>query len=263
MGTFVEPVTADPPDWDRRAVLRQRWTDLAYFHWPYDPEVVQGLLPPGVTVDVHDGHAWVGLIPFVMRDVRLGAVPVPSPLATFVEINVRTYVVDPQGRRAVWFFSLDVPRALIVGVARSVFALPYRWARAGFEHEGERRRYRMRRSPLRDSGIHADISFSVGDRIEDSEVGAFEHFVSARWALLTRRRQQLLHGRVDHPRWPLHEIRSWEIRQNVVEAAGLPTPPGPPHALYSPGVDVEVAWFERAATPAIGAVASWPDGPTP
>ena len=121
----VEPIVADPPDLTRRSVMSQEWTDLGYFHWRYQPEAVQALLPDGVTVDTHDGAAWVGLIPFVMRRVKpLHVGPLPW-LSTFVEINVRTYVIDPQGRRAVWFFSLDVPRRPIVGVARSLFSLPY------------------------------------------------------------------------------------------------------------------------------------------
>ena len=31
--------------------------------------------------------------------------------------------------------------------------------------------------------------------------------------------------------------------QDDIEAAGLPGPQEAPHAFYSPGVDVEVAWF--------------------
>ncbi|MGI9644324.1 MAG: DUF2071 domain-containing protein, partial [Ilumatobacteraceae bacterium] len=90
--TSPEPVVPDPPDLGCRTALRQRWTDLAYFHWPYDPADVQPLLPPGVRVDTFDGNAWVGLIPFVMRDVRLGPSPAVPDLGTCVEINVRTDV---------------------------------------------------------------------------------------------------------------------------------------------------------------------------
>ncbi len=72
----------------------------------------------------------VGLIPFGTRKVQLGSSPAVPWLGSFIEINVRSYVVDESGRRAVWFFSLDVPRLPIVAVARSVFALPYCWARA-------------------------------------------------------------------------------------------------------------------------------------
>ena len=92
----IEPVLAEPPALPSRAVLRQRWTELAYFNWPYEPGVVQRLLPDGVRVDTFDDVAWVGLIPFVMRAVRIGPTPPVPYLGTFVEINVRTYVVDPR-----------------------------------------------------------------------------------------------------------------------------------------------------------------------
>ena len=89
------------------------------------------------------------------------------------------------------------------------------------------------------------MAFRVGERIPDAVVGDLEHFLSARWGLVTERFGSLLHGRVDHPRWPLYEVDHVEIDQTVIEAAGLSTPVGQPHAMYSPGVDVEVAWFQK------------------
>jgi len=244
----IEAVAADPPFNDRRSVLRQGWTELAYFHWAYEPEVVQRRLPAGVTIDTFDGSAWVGLIPFEMRDVQLGPTPPVPWLGTFIEINVRTYVVDSLGRRAVWFFSLDVPRSAIVAVARSVFALPYCWAQAAHVHEGDQHRYEMRRRWPQRPGASADMSFAVGDAIPDDDVSELDQFLTARWALLTQRRSRLLYGQVRHPRWPLHRVEDVHIDQSVIEAAGLPSPVGSPRALYSPGVDVEVAWFQNVPT---------------
>ena len=241
----IEPITPDPPPWHRRVVLRQRWAELAYFHWRYDAGVVQDRLPIGVTVDTFDGNAWVGLIPFEMRNVQLGPTPPIPWLGSFIEINVRTYVVDAVGRRAVWFLSLDVPRAAVVAVARSVFALPYCWASASHVRDGDRHRYRMARRWPRIEGEFAEMEFTVAEPIDDHAVSDLEHFLSARWALVTQRRQQLLYGAVRHPRWPLHRVTDVRIDQSVIEAAGLPTPDGPAHALYSPGVDVEVAWLEH------------------
>ena len=60
-----ETVTRTPPVWRGATVLRQRWTELAFFHWRYEPHVVQRLLPDGIAVDTFDRDAWVGLIPFV------------------------------------------------------------------------------------------------------------------------------------------------------------------------------------------------------
>lgn len=241
----VEPVRPDPPPMFGRVVLRQEWAELAYFHWRYDPATVQRLLPAGLTVDTFDGSAWVGLIPFEMRHVQVGPTPPVPWLGSFIEINVRTYVVDSTGRRAVWFFSLDVPRSMIVAVARSVFALPYCWASATHDHVADRHCYQMaRRWPDR-SGVLAKMSFAAAEPIKDDAVDNLEHFLTARWALVTQRRKQLLFGEVRHPRWPLHRVEEINIEQNVIEAAGLPSPVGTPHALFSPGVDVEVAWFKN------------------
>ena len=245
-GMQIEPISIDPPAWERRSVLQQKWMELASFHWRYDPAVVQDLLPARLQVDTYDGSAWVGLIPFEMRDVQLGGTPPVPWLGTFLEINVRTYVVDEHGRRAVWFFSLDVPRTAIVGVARTVFALPYCWAATAHERSGDRHVYRMRRRwPRAHANRSAEMTFSVGSKVLPSDVTELDHFLSARWALVTRRGDSLLHGRVNHPRWPIHRVHDVEINENVIQAAGLPRPEGAPHAFFSPGVDVEVAWFNR------------------
>ncbi len=245
---MIERITPEPPPLPGGVVLRQQWMELAYFHWQYRPDVVQQLLPEGVTVDTFDGAAWVGLIPFEMRNVQLGPTPPVPWFGTFIEINVRTYVIDALGRRAVWFFSLDVPRAAIVAVARTVFSLPYCWASASHTIDGARHRYQMSRRWPRRGAPSADMAFCVGEAIADSTVGELEHFLSARWALLTSRRHQLLYGRVEHPRWPLHHIRECAIDETLIEAAGLPRPQVAPHAMYSPGVDVQVAAF-RPTTP--------------
>jgi len=247
MEYHVEAISADPPPLPKRAVLRQRWCELAYFHWRYDPAEVQRLLPRNVTVDTFDGSAWVGLIPFEMRNVQVGPTPPLPWLSSFIEINVRTYVVDAQGRRAVWFFSLDVPRSVIVGVARTAFALPYCWASARHSQRDSRHRYHMKRRWPRAVPAAADIAFNVGQEIEAPDVDELSHFLSARWALLTSRGKQLLYGAVHHERWPLHQVSEVRIDQSVLQAAGLSDPGQPSHALYSPGVSVEVSWFDKIA----------------
>ena len=245
---MIEPVTAEPPPLGQRIVMRQDWTDIAYFHWRFDPAVVQATLPDVVHVDTFDGSAWVGLIPFVMRNVQLGRTPPVPRLGTFVEVNVRTYVIDEQGRRAVWFYSLDVPRTVIVATARAVFSLPYCWSRATHTVEaghaggpvGEQHRYEVRRRWPAPRGAHASIAYTIGDPHQGDDL---DHFLSARWALITTRRSRPRYGRVEHPTWPLHTVEDPLVDESLVAAAGLPAPTGPMHTMCSPGVPVQLAWF--------------------
>jgi uncharacterized protein YqjF (DUF2071 family) len=143
----------------------------------------------------------------------------------------------------VWFFSLDVPRSVIVAVARTVFALPYCWSRTEYDARCDHRRYSMDRVWPRRTDTSAEIDFTFGDPIE--EVSDLDHFLTARWALLTTRGNHLLYGRVHHERWPLRHIDEYSLRQSVIEAAGLPSPTGSPRTACCPGVDVQVSRLER------------------
>ena len=117
----VCPFTVDKP------VMRQRWERLTFLHWSYDPDVVQRLLPGGLTVDTFGGAAWVGLVPFFMRVHTPGDRGAPW-VSDFCETNVRTYAVDREGRAGIWFLSLDAARLGAVAVARASYQLPYYWS---------------------------------------------------------------------------------------------------------------------------------------
>lgn len=96
-----EPITPTSVLPVRRARLLQHWNDITWLHWAHDPDRVQALLPPQVRVDTFAGQAWVGLVPFRMTRLRPPRLPAVPWLTTFAEVNVRTYVLTPDGRRAV------------------------------------------------------------------------------------------------------------------------------------------------------------------
>ena len=97
------------PTWQphRRSVMRQSWRDLLFVHWPIQPEELRPLVPSQLDIDLFEGTAYIGLVPFTMTGVRPVGVPPVRGFSSFHETNVRTYVhrngLDP----GVWFFSLD------------------------------------------------------------------------------------------------------------------------------------------------------------
>ncbi len=69
----------------------QRWRELLFLHWSFPIEELGRHLPKPLAVDTWDGRAWVGLVPFAMRDIRSAWMPEKAGL-NFLETNVRTYV---------------------------------------------------------------------------------------------------------------------------------------------------------------------------
>ena len=65
----------------------------------------------GLAPDCFDGSAWVSLVTFQMRSLRITHVPTIPTTHNFAEVNVRTYVNGPDGP-GVWFCSLDAPSVL-------------------------------------------------------------------------------------------------------------------------------------------------------
>jgi len=144
-GTTPEPVGATATTLPGRTFMSQCWRDVTFVHWRADPELVAPLMPPGTRVDVYDGAAWVGLIPFRMLGARIGPAPAAPWLGTFAETNVRLYGVDESGRRGVVFLSLDASRLAVVLAARLAFGLPYSWARMRVREDAGQIEYTTRR----------------------------------------------------------------------------------------------------------------------
>src|SRR3990170_8771136 len=97
-------------------VVTQTWHDLLFAHWPVDPRQLQSKVPGAFPIDLFEGDAWVGIVPFRMTNVAPRGVPSLPWISEFPELNVRTYVrVDD--RPGIYFFSLDAGSALAVWTA--------------------------------------------------------------------------------------------------------------------------------------------------
>ena len=221
--------------------MYQTWSCLAFLHWSYEPRVLERLLPGRLRPHLFDGRAWVGLTPFLLEGLRTPVAPVPPWFASFPETNVRTYVVGPDGRDGLWFFSLDAARLEPVLVARSTYALPYMWSRMTVERDGPLLRYRSRRRWPGPRPADSAVTVEVGPRLAPRELGQFDHHLTARWQLYTTLGPVLARSIVDHEPWPLHRAVVRELDTGLVAAAGLPDPEGQPVVHWSPGVRTRIS----------------------
>ncbi len=226
--------------------LRQRWTKLLFAHWPVPAGIVQQRLPAGLRVDTHDGWAWLGVVPFSMDQVRFRTVGehslgVPTAMA-FPELNLRTYVVAPDGREGVYFFSLDAASLLAVVGARVAFGLPYFWSRMRMQAEGDAIRYTSKRV------LGAPVAFAARYRSlgTPSAGDALREFLTARYAFFTRRFGAVQAGEIHHAPWSLENAEA-EFEQNDLPASfGFSLPDRPPVLHYAREVHMQ-AWTVRRA----------------
>ncbi|WP_197537305.1 YqjF family protein [Frankia alni] len=227
------PFTVEQP------TMTQRWAELTFVHWAFEPAVVSRLVPAHLRVEVLDGAAWVGLVPFRMRVATAGGRGL-GPVTTFCETNVRTYVVDAAGRRGVWFLSLDAARLGAVVVARTRFRLPYFWSSMALTRVGDEITYRCRRRAPRPVAAESRVRVRVGAPLAAADLGPREHSLTARWRLFSAAGGRCRHAQVWHEPWPLHRADLLDVDDHLLTAAGLPPPIGDPLVHYSPGVDVRI-----------------------
>ncbi|MFL5729394.1 MAG: DUF2071 domain-containing protein, partial [Cytophagaceae bacterium] len=73
-------------------VMQNSWDDLLFAHWPVSPELISAKIPKELSIDTWGGQAWIGVVPFKMRDVKFRLLPPIPTTRNFLELNVRTYV---------------------------------------------------------------------------------------------------------------------------------------------------------------------------
>lgn len=241
MMNVSNPVSAHPHP-DGAVVMYQRWRRLLFLHWEWDVAAVQATLPSGLSVDAWQGRAWLGVVPFRMEGVRPRFLPAVGGVSNFLELNVRTYVRDRQGRPGVWFYSLDCAQPVAVWAARAGFGLPYFHARMretiGVSISCECRR----------QGSEETACFDYRGLGNPAPVGegTLEQFLVERYRLFAVRQGRLVTGEVWHEPYPIQraEVAGWNplpLRQAGFDPGTQP----PAHAAFSPGVDVRIFGIER------------------
>jgi uncharacterized protein len=219
--------------------MTQSWHDLLFAHWPLEPDALRPQIPANLPLDVFDGHAWIGVIPFYMTNVSPRGVPPLPGLSAFPELNVRTYVTL-NGKPGVYFFSLDAASTLTVTGARAVFNLPYFRAEMSVNTGARRITYRsVRRSAT--SAQFAGTYQPVGPA-SLSQPGTLEYFLTERYCLYTTTRSgEPRRLDIHHTPWPLQTADAQIAVNTMAAAAGITLPTVGPLLHFAKRMDV-LAW---------------------
>ncbi len=227
-------------------VMRQEWHDLLFAHWPVPVDLLREKVPLQLELDLWRGEAYVGVVPFVIRNLRPRGIPALPVLSHFAEINVRTYVTC-SGIPGVYFFSLDAANLSAVLGARLLYALPYFHAHFDISRAGNEVHYESRRlqrpKPAEFRANYRPVS-DVLAWLPPKE--SLERFLAERYCLYAVSGRHVYRTTVHHLPWPLQLATAEMTANSMTNPVGVPLLGPPPLLHFSKFMDV-LTWLPERA----------------
>jgi hypothetical protein len=202
--------------------MTQTWDNLLFAHWPIDPAAMRRVVPSVLDLDLYDGKAWIGIVPFDIPVFRPRFFPNIPPLTAFPELNVRTYVTK-NGKGGIYFFSLDAAHILAVIGARIWFSLPYFFAQMAVKKQGDNIHYIHRRTHPGAPPGEWRADYGPTGPVQYAAPGSLDEWLTERYCLYAvNRAQQIIVGEIHHVRWPLQPAQLTEEVNHIALPVSLP-----------------------------------------
>ena len=223
-----------------RPLLVSDWVRALFVHYEVDPAVLQPQVP--LPLDVRDGHAYVSLVAFTMRGLRLAAAGrlgawLVVPGSTHGLLNVRTYVRGPD-EPAIFFMAEWIPNRLSVLLGPRTYGLPYRYGRLDYHHRHETGSIRGVVTPMPGGGrlaYHAELAPET--TYLPSPLGSLSEFLLERYLAYTLAGRRLRLFRICHAPWKQAPVDAVVDDDTALATTGpwheAAVPAG---ANYTPGV---------------------------
>jgi uncharacterized protein len=227
---------------ERPWVMTQTWHTLLFAHWRIDAALLRPRVPDAFDLDLFDGTAWIGIVPFSMSNVAPRFVPSIPGVSAFPELNVRTYVTAG-GKPGVYFFSLDAGSTVAVRAARTLLNLPYFGAAMTADASDDRVRYSSARKSSAGPAAAFQGSYRALDPPSPATAGSLDYFLTERYCLYALdHRARPYRLQIHHPPWPLQSAEADITINTMLNPLHLAPPSEPPLLHYSHRQDT-VAWM--------------------
>jgi uncharacterized protein YqjF (DUF2071 family) len=112
---------------DKKWKYYQEWHNTLFFHWKVAPSLLEKYIPKDIQLDTIEDTAWVSLVAFEVKKMRLRNLPGIPYINNFHEINIRTYVIK-DGIPGIYMFSIETDKFIEVLISRLFIGLPYQKA---------------------------------------------------------------------------------------------------------------------------------------
>ncbi|HZQ44318.1 MAG TPA: DUF2071 domain-containing protein [Acidobacteriaceae bacterium] len=200
--------------------LTAEWRKLILVQYEVGPELLDPFLPRGVELDLYQptpggaARCYVSLVAFLFDNVRVKGVPIPLH-TTFEEINLRFYVrrrnEDGSLRRGVVFVREFVPSRAIAWVAKRFYEEPYLAIPTVHEIGSANGIVTAKYGSKLGGRLH---TLSAAGYLPPQAIapGSEEEFITEHyWGYTKRSNGTTSAYQVEHPRWQVYRVQSYEI----------------------------------------------------
>jgi uncharacterized protein YqjF (DUF2071 family) len=201
-----------------RAFLTAEWRNLFLLTYAVPPALLEKHLPPGLSLDMRDGSAFVSLVAFEFLHTRVFGIPWPG-YRNFAELNLRFYVRQGE-QRGVVFIREFVPQRLVAWMARLLYNEPYLAAPLRATREDSDDEITMDYH-LRFGGREQFLSVTGGKpAIRPSEDSTEHFFKEHHWGYGKTRSGQAIRYQVAHPVWDVYPVLAFQFTFDFVAVYG-------------------------------------------
>jgi uncharacterized protein YqjF (DUF2071 family) len=227
---------------DRSHALVQEWRNLSFLHWEVDVERLKPHIPNGLEIDLFEGKAYVGTIPFQMKNVRPRLLPALPGISTFPEFNIRTYV-KRNGKAGILFLTLDAQSRITCWYAPRTYGLPYRYAKCQLKITDDKYYWKSKRSS---DGVELEGECIATGGKRQAEKGTLEEFLFERYALYTEHEGKLNMAYTLHEPWTFRDAKAKVVNNSLTDSYDLGIDVmNPQYVHLSEGVYVHTWSIER------------------
>ena len=239
-------------------IMRQRWHHLLFAHWPVDPQALREAVPRELELDRFAGEVWLGLVVFRLSGIKLRGMPEVKAVASFPEVNVRTYV-RYQGQPGVYFISLDADNPLAVAIARPWYGLNYYNAEIHYGKDIDGFHFKSRRIERGLPEARLDVTYApAAEHLAAPETDSvqLQKWLTERYCYYSVSRDKVRRCDIEHRPWSLQAAHASFRENSMVHAWDLDLDGADALLHYSHYMEAHVWPLRRAEKrPCLGSLA--------
>jgi uncharacterized protein YqjF (DUF2071 family) len=231
-----------------KVFLKAKWENIIMANYQIEPELLLPFLPKGVSLDLHQGKAYVSLVGFLFKNTKLFNVPIPF-FGSFEEINLRFYVVKKEGnelKRGVVFINETIPYRLVAWIANKLYKEHYTVVPTKHLLNSSSETNRIKFDWLLQKKWNS-IAVDFDSKTESMKTDSLEKFIYEHYYGYTKiNEHQTEEYQLKHPSWKTHKITNYKIDCDFEAMYGksfsILNQTQPSAVFIAEGSDVAIYW---------------------